>query len=792
MPKGKKKNPAALYFPDRIQKRLSFINMYPLTILAAPSGFGKSLALKRFLRSKLMDGVKIHILDFAQELGEEEKEILKLLEQGRVPETFGETCLILESMEKWELKEQEVLLQKLSAHDCPQLHIAAVTSCLDRGKLSPDHRICLLGPECFAFTEEETGKYMNAVGDPFPLTKISELYHLTNGWIQALYLMAAEMIQTGSVSSWELFGLIRNKLWKDLSPEIKNIFLSVSLLENFSLRACCILADIPAEEMENFLWSHAAFLKMGDHQGERKFFPAFQDFLEKEFSILTEKQKKERYLMAAECAVLDKNWRIAVHFYYLAEQPERIFQLPVNGFDLAETLDHKTAQELRGALKFISPEIKISCWKTYLSFAGITLMTGGKQDLYEICKDLSGLAQEQGLPLEEYRELHGELAVMEAIQYVDDGDRMMEKYREAWQWLQKPTSMIGKHNNILIGSPSLLYLVWKKKGTLSDVENNIERQMTVYYCLTDRHSYGLPELFRAETELFRGNFQESEYYLRFGMLKSKQEPQENLEYYGQFIQMRIFLMTGNKKNAMEIIRLMKERMKNPPDNFCRNTAELICAFYFVLTGNEMELPRWIRRGECVGNYVTPTVYPFAWSMHAKYLLSRREYLQLIGAARCLLAIAEEESYLLLLIYGNIYLAQAEYALGNQIRAADCLKKALGAAEADGVFLPFAENFRGLREILAELPGKRYRKAFNRIREMSENLAAAAGPGDRAGAALSPREVEVYQMARQGMENSEIAETLGIQISTVKNLFSRIYKKMGVKTKLQLLRLDMVE
>ena len=106
MPKGKKKNPAALYFPDRIQKRLSLINMYPLTILAAPSGFGKSLALKRFLRSKLMDGVKIHILDFAQELGEEEKEILKLLEQGRVPETFGETCLILESMEKWELKEQ--------------------------------------------------------------------------------------------------------------------------------------------------------------------------------------------------------------------------------------------------------------------------------------------------------------------------------------------------------------------------------------------------------------------------------------------------------------------------------------------------------------------------------------------------------------------------------------------------------------------------------------------------------------------------------------------------------------
>lgn len=46
------------------------------------------------------------------------------------------------------------------------------------------------------------------------------------------------------------------------------------------------------------------------------------------------------------------------------------------------------------------------------------------------------------------------------------------------------------------------------------------------------------------------------------------------------------------------------------------------------------------------------------------------------------------------------------------------------------------------------------------------------------------------MAKQSVDNKEIAARLGVQISTVKNQFSRIYEKAGVSSKAQLLLLDL--
>lgn len=53
MPRGKRINPAALYFPDKIQEKLSYLKDYPLTVIHAPAGFGKSTALRRFFEQKV-------------------------------------------------------------------------------------------------------------------------------------------------------------------------------------------------------------------------------------------------------------------------------------------------------------------------------------------------------------------------------------------------------------------------------------------------------------------------------------------------------------------------------------------------------------------------------------------------------------------------------------------------------------------------------------------------------------------------------------------------------------------
>ena len=54
--------------------------------------------------------------------------------------------------------------------------------------------------------------------------------------------------------------------------------------------------------------------------------------------------------------------------------------------------------------------------------------------------------------------------------------------------------------------------------------------------------------------------------------------------------------------------------------------------------------------------------------------------------------------------------------------------------------------------------------------------------------MTSREIQVVQLLVRGQSNAEIANELGIQMQTVKNLLSSIYTKLGVSTRLQLVLL----
>ncbi len=51
--------------------------------------------------------------------------------------------------------------------------------------------------------------------------------------------------------------------------------------------------------------------------------------------------------------------------------------------------------------------------------------------------------------------------------------------------------------------------------------------------------------------------------------------------------------------------------------------------------------------------------------------------------------------------------------------------------------------------------------------------------------LSPRQLEVAQRIAEGMTNPEIAEVLGIDVSTVDNHRRAIYNKLGVRNAVEL-------
>lgn len=63
-------------------------------------------------------------------------------------------------------------------------------------------------------------------------------------------------------------------------------------------------------------------------------------------------------------------------------------------------------------------------------------------------------------------------------------------------------------------------------------------------------------------------------------------------------------------------------------------------------------------------------------------------------------------------------------------------------------------------------------------------AAAAEMSNMASAALTRREIDVYQLMRCGLTNGEIAERLEISVNTVKKHLSRVFEKRGLRARRQ--------
>ena len=58
-------------------------------------------------------------------------------------------------------------------------------------------------------------------------------------------------------------------------------------------------------------------------------------------------------------------------------------------------------------------------------------------------------------------------------------------------------------------------------------------------------------------------------------------------------------------------------------------------------------------------------------------------------------------------------------------------------------------------------------------------ARLAGAGSRAALELSPRELAVARMVSEGLTDKEIAQHLGVELSTVRTYLKRTFMKLGV-------------
>lgn len=120
-------------------------------------------------------------------------------------------------------------------------------------------------------------------------------------------------------------------------------------------------------------------------------------------------------------------------------------------------------------------------------------------------------------------------------------------------------------------------------------------------------------------------------------------------------------------------------------------------------------------------------------------------------------------------------ADAYEAIGARLLAAEAVAQAAAAHRRDGREGRSSVALARARELAAACGGA-----------MTPALAAAAAaPGDLRSSSLTPRELEVAQLAAAGRPNRVIAQELFVSVRTVENQLQRAYAKLGVSGRSEL-------
>ncbi len=242
MARTKQIKPETLFFPKRLMDRLNAIKAYPLTLVEAPSGFGKTTALHHFFDTQISETTKVIWHTFSEEpLNTSWKAFCGLIRQfdsesaeklmvvgppnedtvWEIENIFKSLCcleetyLILDDFAAWKLPNAGIFLTALSKHRGKSLHVVAATQVLSsQEQLAMSENSCflILRESVFTFQPEDINAYYRQAGVLLTPIQLDEVQQITEGWVMALYLQLLTFIDNGRFEGGSIQNMIRSAL----------------------------------------------------------------------------------------------------------------------------------------------------------------------------------------------------------------------------------------------------------------------------------------------------------------------------------------------------------------------------------------------------------------------------------------------------------------------------------------------------------------------------------------------------------------------------------------------------
>jgi LuxR family maltose regulon positive regulatory protein len=798
---------------DRVNRALESIFDYPLTVVEAPMGYGKTTAVRDFIMAKSCPSMWLTFLSpedthiyfwdrLSAEICRFDKETGDSLKSLGFPVDASQTANIISLMRGLELPPDTILviddyhlvkdmrIGKLLSHmvaaGIDELHISVLTrdiSNLEIDELFAKGQCCLLQQQTLEFTDEEVLDYCTLMDFSFTADELFNVRKYTGGWISMIYLILLGVQKGIPVGLSHAIGsLVENILYNAYDEQIQQFLVRLSVMDSFtSEQALFVTGEERTEELLRKLRRENAFVTFDEAMSTYRIHHVLLDFLRAKFADGPERLACVRRL--GEWHLEKKEYTKAYKYLYRAGDVERVLALLDN--EDVISLDPNEFEEILELFPAQPQELLIKYPIAYMQYITFAVLSGDRTLMDDGLARLNRLQEayenEESIPAARKDRILGGISTIRVFTVWNDQKKMMVFVREALNHLAGYDRRIIKQDaEFTFGSPHVLYTYYRRQDDLKVLTERMAADFPDLRLLTGESSKGSDYLIMAEYALETGDWHKVE----INAYKAAYKNQTAVVLCAEFALIRLYIYQGKVTEAMEHLFRLREVVTAENKAIHNTTLEIIEGYVHACLGRAEGIPRWLRTGDMSPARFIYQGHAFNYIVYGKATLISKNYILLEILTTEFRQYFSVFNYKLAFLHNKILEAAAKYRLYGLEAGCAVLLEALDEAKGDHIILTFAEYAPDIMDMVRYLatafPSDQHiKEVYRACGQYMKALRQAEGSAGL----LSARETEVLALMAEGLKRPEIAKRLDIMPGTVKIHIEHIYYKLDAKNKL---------
>lgn len=824
---------------ERVEKLMDNLFNYPLTIVSATMGYGKTTSVRNYLSGRNVQTVWVSLLGsdgmtsvfwsklsaaveaLHSEKGSRLRQLGFPLDAKQVDAVINliwkmdhskETVLVIDDYHIIDGNKQVAsLVEQIVQEGIPNLHLVLISR--TRPKLNHinllSKGLCYyIDSDTLSFTMQEIEDYFKLMDCDVKPYELEKVYRHTKGWISAVYLMMLGAKQGMPVTDISgINSLLENNLFIYFDFETQEALQRLAILDNFTMQQAVTVMENPdIPQIIKYLQEMNAFVEYDRQAGVYKLHSVLLDFLREKLSV-SSLDVNDIYHRAGKWYMEQRDIITAFDYYHRVGKVEELLEYLNNlnnvenvdmgymGYELTQKIYTELPHDL--CVKYPFPFLQMA--RNFIISGCYSVIKQGVE-IVDIMKKY--YSKPHGLPEKLQNKILGELEVITVFMVFNDAKKMVEHSRKAYELLDGGTScVIFWHNKFTFGLPHFLYTYYREPGKLKETVDCIQDGFPP--AVADGCGMGCEYTALAEYALERCDIQNAEFYAKKSIYKAKIRDQVGVILCAKFTLMRLAILKGNGLEAKKLLVKTKnelieilEKMSDPTRAIYDATIAISNAtvdmcegyIYGCLKLKDM-IPEWLQNGDLTSVTLMLKGMAVPDIIRGKAVLLSENWLELEVLCESFKKDFEIYHNQLGILINSIYEAAAKFNLYGMEAGISVLLPALKDGETDGIILPFAENADFILPMLYELQRGNALDAsyIEKVIRVSQEYSSTLKAMEAKNIILTERETQVLKLLVQGLTQREMAEKMYLSVSTVKRYIEHIYEKLDVNNKIAAIR-----